>query len=133
MELAEKNAVTIDYKIGDLDTLNYQYGQFDVIALIYAHFPAQVKSYLHKELDKYLRKGGTVIFEAFSKEHISYIKKDEKVGGPKDIASLFSIDEIKADFSNYNIVELKEVEIQLREGIYHNGLGSVIRFVGKKR
>jgi 2-polyprenyl-3-methyl-5-hydroxy-6-metoxy-1,4-benzoquinol methylase len=133
IELAEKNAVTIDYRVGELATLNYHSEQFDVIALIYAHFPAQVKSYLHKELNKYLRKGGTIIFEAFSKEHISYIKKDEKVGGPKDIESLFSIDEIKADFSNYDIVELKEVEVKLSEGIYHNGLGSVIRFVGQKR
>ncbi len=84
-------------------------------------------------LDKYLRTGGIVIFEAFSKRHLEYLAKNEKVGGPKDIESLFSIEEIKADFNNYDILELEETEIHLNEGLYHNGLGSVIRFVGRKR
>ncbi|WP_276877682.1 class I SAM-dependent methyltransferase [Chryseobacterium joostei] len=131
-QLAEQNHVNIDYQVGELSTLNYQKEQFDVIALIYAHFPASVKSSIHQTLNQYLRKGGFIIFEAFSKNHLEYIAKDEKVGGPKDIESLFSIDEIKADFPDYNIVELTETEIDLNEGLFHNGTGSVIRFVGQK-
>jgi hypothetical protein len=125
--------VTIDYQVGDLQTLHYQSGQFDVIALIYAHFPADIKSLYHKTLDKYLRKGGSVIFEAFSKRHIDYVSKNENVGGPRDIESLFSIDEIRHDFDNYEIIELAEIEIELNEGLTHNGTGSVIRFVGRKK
>lgn len=131
-QLAEQNHVNIDYQVGELSTLNYQKEQFDVIALIYAHFPASVKSSIHQMLNQYLHKGGFIIFEAFSKNHLEYIAKDEKVGGPKDIESLFSIDEIKADFPDYNIVELTETEIDLNEGLFHNGTGSVIRFVGQK-
>jgi 2-polyprenyl-3-methyl-5-hydroxy-6-metoxy-1,4-benzoquinol methylase len=130
--LASKNNVTIDYQVGELSELNYADAQFDAIALIYAHFPAAIKSMYHKMLDKYLRKGGVIIFEAFSKNHLDYRMKNEKIGGPKDIESLFSIDEIKSDFSNYEIIELKEEEIELHEGLYHNGKGSVIRFVGRK-
>lgn len=133
LQLAEKNNVVIDYKIGELETLGYQNEQFDAIALIYAHFPADIKSKIHNELDKYLVKDGIIIFEAFSKNHLDYLAKNEKVGGPKDIDSLFSIDEIKADFNNYDIVELEEKEIHLNEGLYHNGQGSVIRFIGRKR
>ena len=131
--LAETNKVTIDYKVGELQTLNYKPEQFDAIALIYAHFPADIKSLYHKTLDKYLRNKGVIIFEAFSKRHIDYISRDEKVGGPKDIAMLFSIDELKSDFANYEIIELAEKEIELSEGLFHNGKGSVIRFVGRKK
>ncbi len=131
--LAEANKVAIDYQIGELRTLNYNNDQFDAIALIYAHFPADIKSLYHKTLDKYLRKNGLVIFEAFSKSHIDYVSKNEKVGGPKDIATLFSMDELKSDFANYEIVELVEMEIELSEGLFHNGKGSVIRFVGRKK
>jgi len=46
---------------------------------------------------------------------------------------LFSIDEIKSDFDNYEIIELVEKEIELNEGLFHNGIGSVIRFVGRKK
>jgi SAM-dependent methyltransferase len=131
--LARTNNVTIDYQVGELQTLNYNTGQFDALALIYAHFPADIKSLYHKTLDKYLRKNGIVIFEAFGKRHIDYIAKNERVGGPKDIAMLFSIDELKSDFVNYEIIELVEKEIELSEGLFHNGKGSVIRFVGRRK
>jgi hypothetical protein len=116
-----------------LETLNYQTEQFDAIALIYAHFPAEIKSSIHKTLDKYLRQNGIIIFEAFSKKHLEYLALNDKVGGPKDIESLFSIEEIKADFPNYEIIQLEEKEIELNEGLFHNGKGSVIRFVGRKK
>jgi len=133
LKLASINNVSIDYQVGELQTLNYRADQFDSIALIYAHFPAAIKSSLHRALDKYLRKGGTIILEAFSKKHIDYLAINENVGGPKDIASLFSIEEIKADFVNYHIIELEEKAIELNEGLFHNGKGSVIRFVGRKK
>ncbi|MGG5207973.1 class I SAM-dependent methyltransferase [Chryseobacterium sp. MIQD13] len=133
LRLAENNNVSIDYQIGELKSLNFQTEQFDAIALIYAHFTADIKSSIHQTLDRYLRKGGIVIFEAFSKKHLEYIAKNEKVGGPKDIGSLFSTEEIKADFPDYDIIELEEKEIELNEGLFHNGTGSVIRFVGQKQ
>ncbi|MGE6354295.1 class I SAM-dependent methyltransferase [Flavobacterium sp. NPDC079362] len=133
IKLAEANKVEIDFQVGVLETLNYQPNQFDAIALIYAHFPAEIKSSIHKTLDQYLRKGGVVIFEAFSKKHLEYLAINDKVGGPKDIESLFSIEEIKADFPNYEIIVLEEKEIELNEGLFHNGKGSVIRFVALKK
>lgn len=131
--LAENNNVSLDYQVGELETLDFQEEQFDAIALIYAHFPAMIKSKIHKQLDKLLKKDGIIIFEAFSKKHLEYVTKNEKVGGPKDIESLFSVEEIKADFPNYEIIELEEKEIELNEGLFHNGTGSVIRFIGKKK
>ncbi|MEQ8364470.1 MAG: class I SAM-dependent methyltransferase [Cyclobacteriaceae bacterium] len=132
-QLAEKNKVKIEYSVGELQTLNYKPNQFDVIALIYAHFPAAIKSSYHKTLDTYLKKDGVIIFEAFSKRNIDYVAKNEKVGGPRDIGSLFSEEEIKSDFPNYEFDQLEEVEIELYEGMYHNGMGSVIRFVARKK
>ena len=132
IKLAEKNNVSIDYQVGVLETLDFESEQFDVIALIYAHFPANIKSLYHKTFDRLLKNNGIIVFEAFSKKHIDYVTANEKVGGPKDIESLFSIDEIKSDFPNYEIIELVEQDIELNEGTYHNGIGSVIRFVGRK-
>lgn len=133
LKLAEANNVEMDYQVGELETLDYQTEQFDAIALIYAHFPAAIKSSIHKTLETYLRKGGFIIFEAFSKKHLEYLAINDKVGGPKDIESLFSIEEIQSDFPHYEIIQLEEKEIELNEGLFHNGKGSVIRFVGKKK
>jgi len=130
--LAEKNKVKIDYTSGTLPEVSYAPEQFDAIALIYAHFPADIKSQFHKILAGYLRKGGTIIFEAFSKNHIGYKARNEKVGGPSELDVLFSIDEIRNDFPDFDIIELTETEVNLKEGTYHDGTGSVIRFVGRK-
>jgi SAM-dependent methyltransferase len=132
LRLAQANNVIIDYQVGDLQTLNYKPAQFDAIALIYAHFPANIKSSIHKTLNTYLRTDGIIIFEAFSKKHLDCLAKNAGVGGPKEIDMLFSIEEIKSDFSNYDVIELEEKEIKLHEGAFHNGTGSVIRFVGRK-
>jgi hypothetical protein len=55
-----------------------------------------------------------------------------KVGGPNKIEMLFSVDSIKNDFPDFEIIQLEEVEIELNEGEYHNGRGKVIRFIGCK-
>jgi hypothetical protein len=131
--LATMNNVTIDYHVGEIETLNYRPEQFQALALIYAHFPADVKGLYHQTLEKYLAPGGIIIFEAFSKRHLDYIAKNEKVGGPKELEMLFSIEELLADFPNYDVIELVEQEVELNEGHFHNGKGSVIRFVGRKK
>lgn len=132
MQLAKKNNVQIEYSVGFLDELKFKEKSFDVIALIYAHFPAEIKSHYHKILNTFLKNNGIIIFEAFSKKHLEYNSKNDKIGGPKELGMLFSIEELKNDFPNYEVLVLEEKEIELHEGLYHNGLGSVIRFVGRK-
>lgn len=131
-QLAKKNNVQIEYSVGFLDELKFNEKSFDVIALIYAHFPAEIKSQYHKILNTFLKDDGIIIFEAFSKKHLEYNSKNDKIGGPKELDMLFSIEELKNDFPNYEVIVLEEKEIELQEGLYHNGLGSVIRFVGRK-
>jgi hypothetical protein len=132
LTLASKHQVPLNYQVGTLDTIGYEENYFDCLGLIYAHFPAPIKSAYHQKLTTYLKTGGIVIFEAFSKNHIAYQQKYPTVGGPQDWAMLFSIEEIKQDFPNFEVLKLEETEVNLSEGIYHQGTGSVIRFIGKK-
>jgi SAM-dependent methyltransferase len=132
MFLAEKKKVALDYQVGDLYSIDYSENQFDAIALIYAHFQPEVKSYYHHKLNNFLKIGGTIIFEAFSKNHIKYVTENPKVGGPRDVEALYSIEEIYQYFPNFRFDILNEEVIELNEGIYHVGKGSVIRFIGKK-
>jgi len=133
LKLAEKHKVSIDYQVGDLPNLGYHREQFDAIALIYAHFPPSIRSKYHKLLHGYLKKGGTLIFEAFSKSHLKYKTQNPQVGGPGELNALFSTEELKSDFKDYEILELKETTVELNEGTGHVGTGSVIRFVGRKK
>ena len=133
LKLAKENHVSLDYQVGQLPDLDFENGAFDAIALIYAHFPPPIRSQYHKILDNKLKKGGIIIFEAFGKNHLEYRNKNPKVGGPPALDLLFSTDELQSDFNNYEILILEEKEVELSEGLYHNGKGSVTRFVGRKK
>jgi len=133
LALAKNQAVELTYHVGDLKELDFEKASFDAVGLIYAHFPADVKSAIHQQIDTYLKPGGVVIFEAFSKSHLELRKKNPKVGGPPDINMLYSVEEISNDFSNYDFLLLKEEVTNLTEGKFHNGESAVIRFVGRKR
>lgn len=132
LALASQKKVPIRYETGDCADMAYPEGYFDAIALIYAHFPAAMKAANNRRVSGWLKKGGTLIFEAFGKKHLEYNRLNEKVGGPRDIDMLFSLEEIKSYFPDYSYSELEEVEVELNEGLYHIGTGSVIRFLGKK-
>jgi ubiquinone/menaquinone biosynthesis C-methylase UbiE len=131
-KLAKEVNVSIRYLVGDFGDLIYSDSQFDAIALIYAHFPAERKNAFHKLVNRYLKVGGFIIFEAFSKNHIKFNSQNSNVGGPKDVEMLYSIEEVNKDFSKYEILILEEIETDLNEGKYHIGRGSVVRFVGRK-
>ncbi len=96
LQLAEETGVTLQYHVGDFEHLSFVPETFDAIGLIYAHFPAEKKHQFHKRLDTYLKPGGIVIFEAFSKQHSHYNTPGSTVGGPKDAGSLFSTEEIQS-------------------------------------
>ena len=130
--LATERGVTLDYIVDNLEYITLEENSFDAIALIYAHFPADIKLIAHQKISQWLKPGGLIVFEAFSKSHKKLVDANPKVGGPKNIDMLFSIEEIKEYFPNYEIEILEEKIIPLQEGVYHIGTGSVIRFVGRK-
>ncbi|SMD17245.1 class I SAM-dependent methyltransferase [Pedobacter nyackensis] len=132
LELAAAQQVELDYKVGDLEVLEYEPESFDAIGLIYAHFAADKKSIIHQKLQEYLKPGGYIIFEAFSKNHIAMVSQNPKVGGPKDVNLLFSLQELARDFKGYEFLVLEEAIIDLDEGKYHIGKGSVVRLAARK-
>jgi ubiquinone/menaquinone biosynthesis C-methylase UbiE len=126
-KLAKEYDVNMDYQVGVLEELNFEEVSFDGVACIYAHFPKAIRKVMHQQILKLLKPNGIVIFEAFSKEQIQYSS-----GGPKDIAMLFSEDEVKEEFQGITFDFLKTEIIELNEGAFHQGKGSVVRFIGTK-
>ena len=131
-KLAEMHNVKINYQVGEFNDISFQDNKFDAIGLIFAHFSSETKSGYLKKLNKFLKVGGHIFFVAFSKGHLSYNSANEAVGGPKDINMLFSINELKEDFNNYEFINIQEIDQNLSEGKYHLGMGRVIQFTARK-
>lgn len=129
-QLAQRHGVQIDYQVAEFSELHFAPASFDAIGLVFAHFPADKKAAYFQQLVPYLRPGGRMIVEVFSKNNLRYRAQNPRIGGPPDLETLFSVEEIQQIFPSLTVVELAEVEVELREGLYHIGTGSVIRFVG---
>lgn len=133
LQLATSKNTDINYKISSVEDVNYDLESFDAIALIYAHFHDSVRKEFHKKLTHFLKPGGVIILEAFSKNHPPFQAKYPKIGGPRDMDMLYSVDDIREDFEGFDIVELSDIEVNLNEGDNHVGTGKVIRFYGIKK
>lgn len=127
LQLADQHKVNIDYRTESYESISSEKDFFDGIVLIFAHMPAAVRQKYHQKLLTFLKPGGIIILEGFSKAQI-----ERDTGGPKDITMLFSEDELRSDFESFSEVEINKTEVNLNEGPYHQGIASVIQLVGKK-
>ncbi len=132
IKLAKETNVTINYEVGDFYGLELLKEKFDAVVLIFAHFTADIVSDYHKRIAELLKPNGMVILEGFSKNHVEFQKINPKAGGPKNLDMLFSKGTITRDFPNFEIIKLEEEEVELAEGIFHQGKAKVIRFIGRK-
>ncbi|MCG1036405.1 class I SAM-dependent methyltransferase [Polaribacter sargassicola] len=132
LKLAKKENVDLNYEVGDFLNLNLLNEKFDVAALIFAHFPPNILNKYHTKIAELIKPNGFIILEGFSTNHLELQKENTNAGGPKNIDFLFSIDMIKNDFPDFEILLLEEKEVVLDEGKYHKAKSKVIRFIGKK-
>ena len=117
----------INYEIEDLNEYIPKKNFYDAASLIFVHLPPVVRKNLHAKLIDCLKLKGVIIIEVYEKKQIG-----KNSGGPQSEEMLYSIDELQNDFSNLQILYLKEELIDLNESEKHSGEANVIRFVGMK-
>lgn len=82
---------------------------------------------MHSQIFNSLRAGGKLVIEAYSKEQLAF-----KTGGPPIVELLYSINELEGDFSDFKTIKIEQLERNISEGKFHNGLSSVIQVIGEK-
>lgn len=134
VRLSLKRGSAISYKVMGFEDMEKSYAadSYDVIALTYVHLPHLLREEYYKKLLPLLKKGGYIILEGFSKNHVKNQQQNPQAGGPPDVNMLYSKDEIARIFGVLDIQLLQEQEVELSEGAGHHGKAFVIRFVGKK-
>lgn len=131
--LAETNSVKIDYQVAGFDEVAYENDSFDLIVYSYSHFPENLRNKYFEKSVQWLKPGGSINLEAFSKSHIHKQALNPKSGGPRDVNMLYSLEELKNYFSSIKWIEALETETILSEGEGHDGLSSVVRMFGEKK
>ena len=127
LQLSDKHNIIINYLIKGFEEIDFKKESFDCIILIFAHIHASRRAEYHKKLASFLKPGGKLIMESFSKEQLFHSS-----GGPKDIEMLYSKKEMQSDFADFGELQVEKTETELNEGNFHVGYASVIRVVGTK-
>lgn len=127
LKLALEYEVSLNYEVMNVADFSAENNQFDVIGLFFAHFPVHLRQEFHQKVVQVLKTSGYVVFEAFHKNQLNYSS-----GGPKDLAMLFSVEEVEKEFAGLKILTLEEKIIDLDEGLYHQGKGHVLRMIATK-
>jgi SAM-dependent methyltransferase len=127
LELAKRNHVAINYTISKYNEFEIETEAYDAIALVYAHLHKSKRKDIHKTLIEGLKPGGHLILEAFSKEQLG-----NDSGGPQDLDMLYDLDELRKDFEDLQIKHADSTEIELKEGMHHEGTANVIRILAMK-
>lgn len=125
LEFAERQNLSVRFECCSAEDFEAKLESFDAVALIFAHLPN--RSSFHHKMMRYLKPGGVLILEAFSKNQLG-----KASGGPQSADMLFSAEELMTDFAELTKIELTELNTVLREGIYHDGEASVIRVKAHK-
>lgn len=127
-DLAQMKNVSVSTICADLAEYEIEAEHWDGIVIIFGHFPEAVRKCVHRSLYKALKKGGKLVMEAYSKEQLRF-----KTGGPMDEKMLYSVEEIRDDLAAFEDLEIKQIEREIHEGKYHNGMSSVIQVVAIKK
>jgi 2-polyprenyl-3-methyl-5-hydroxy-6-metoxy-1,4-benzoquinol methylase len=125
--LARSQNVTINYSVCSLEDFSAELNSFDVISFIYTHFDSELREKYFPGLLAFLKPGGKVILEVFSKAQLA-----RTTGGPKIQSLLYSLDEIIELFPGFKMDMIEEVSIILDEGKLHSGEAYVIRMLATK-
>jgi 2-polyprenyl-3-methyl-5-hydroxy-6-metoxy-1,4-benzoquinol methylase len=127
LSLASEKGVNIQYSLGNLTDYNAEPRQFDAIALIFVHMPLEIRQTVHHRLLSFLKPGGHLILEAFTKHQLKNTS-----GGPKTELLLYEPAFIAEDFGSLEFIEFSETTTVLDEGPLHQGKAFVIRLFATK-
>ncbi len=74
-----------------------------------------------------LKPDGLILLQCF---HVDQLNYDS--GGPRRADHLYTLEMLKDDFRGMNFLQAEETEVELREGIFHDGPAAVVNTIIQK-
>lgn len=127
-ELAKKHGVRVHSTVADLAEFDLGSKQYDAIISIFCHLLPPLRKTIHTHVQKSLKDDGIFLLEGYTPKQLQY-----GTGGPPVKELLMNLHVIQEELSGLDIIHGVELEREVQEGKLHNGIGSVVQYIGKKR
>lgn len=103
-------------------------GSFDWVVGIFIQFVGPEWRDRQFEVMKQLtRPGGSILLQGYTPKQLDY-----KTGGPSAIENLYTAEDLRAAFGDWQLEELVEYEEDIAEGAGHKGRSALIGLVARK-
>ena len=126
-ELAQSRGVTLETVVADLSTWEGPADRWSAVIATSAHLPPPVRARVHGLIPSWLRFGGVLILEAYRPDQLRY-----GTGGPQDTQMLYSAALLRQDFAGMEFLHLQEIDREVIEGRYHNGMAAVVQCLARR-
>ena len=123
---AEKN-VTVEFVHADLANFDLGENQWDGIVSIFCPLPSTLRKQLYEKLKVALKPQGVFLLEAYTPAQLQH-----GTGGGSSADVMQTKESLSSELSGLKFIHLAELERDVREGIYHTGIGAVVQAIAVK-
>lgn len=127
-QLAVARGVDVNHTVADCDSFQYERGAYDGAVLIFVQFadPA-MRERQFAQIKGCLKPGGILILQGYTPKQLDY-----KTGGPPQVSHLYTEELLRGALSDFEVLELREYQAELKEGDRHSGMSALIGVVARK-
>lgn len=125
--LATARHVTVEFVLADILAWN-DARTWDAVVAIFVQFVGpDERAQLFERIRARVAPGGLLLMQGYTPKQLDY-----RTGGPSALENLYTADLLRAAFAGWEILELREHEDVLDEGLGHKGRSALIDLVARK-
>ncbi len=126
--LAAARGADVAYRLGDLREFDWDETRYDLVAGIYIQFAEpDFRDEIFAGMKRALKPGGILLLHGYRPEQLEY-----GTGGPPCAENMYTVDLLRAAFSDMEILRLAAYDREVDEGRGHSGMSALIDLVARK-
>jgi SAM-dependent methyltransferase len=127
-QLAAEQGVAVNFTVADCDAYAWPDAAYDGVAAIFVQFadPA-LRERLFERIVRSLKPGGLLVLQGYTPRQLEY-----RTGGPSVLSHLYTEAMLREAFAALEILELREYEAEVSEGLGHHGRSALIGLVARR-
>ena len=127
-QLAEERGVQLEFACVDLLTWDWPQEAFDAVVCVFIQFVAgEDRERLFEGIRRTTRPGGLVLLQGYTPRQLDY-----RTGGPGHPDNMYTEAWLRAAFSGWEVVHLREHDSHIAEGHGHHGMSALIDLIVRK-
>ncbi len=126
--LAQQRGVELKCEVADMLIWEWGESRFDIVVAIFIQFAAPVeRAQIFANIKHCLRPSGILILQGYTPCQLEY-----RTGGPPVAENMYTEAMLRASFADMEILNLREHDDIISEGVAHHGKSALIDMVARK-